>query len=222
MTQVIAIDGPSASGKSTVAKAVAKRLGFFYVDSGSIYRGITWHALENEVDIHDADAVIQNTRSADWVFRAEQNVAVFSINGYTPTDELRTARLSEAVSDVASMPKVRAFVNDRLRELTGLGSLTIDGRDIGSVVFPDTPYKFYLDADPAERAQRRYRELVETGEAEKAQEVLESLKRRDAKDSSREEAPLKVADGAYVINSTSMTIDEVVQAVIDKVEGDLR
>lgn len=215
---VIAIDGPSASGKSTVAKRVAKKLDLFYVDSGAIYRGITWHALENGIDISDADALIANTEAADWQFRAEDNVSAYSINGYTPVDELRTARLNEAVSDVASLPDVRAFVNANLRSLTELGSLTIDGRDIGSVVFPDAEYKFYLDASPEERAQRRYRELVAKGEADKAQEVLESLKRRDEKDSNRAEAPLLVADGAAVIDTTLMDIDEVVGAIVELIQ----
>ena len=221
MSGVIAVDGPSASGKSTVAKAVARKLGFFYVDSGSIYRGITWDALENGVDLLDADAVIAHTLKADWQFRAEHNISVFSINGYTPVDELRTARLNESVSDVASHPKIRAFVNEKMRAMVALGTLTIDGRDIGTVVFPDAKFKFYLDASPEERAQRRYRELVAKGQADKAQEVLESLKRRDEKDATREAAPLQVADGAQVIDTTNMSIDDVVNAIVEVVRGNV-
>jgi CMP/dCMP kinase len=219
MSNVIAVDGPSASGKSTVAKAVARRLGFFYVDSGAIYRGITWDALEHGVDILDGDAVIAHTLKADWRFRVENHVSVFSINGYTPVDELRTARLNEAVSDVASQPKIREFVNEKMKAMVELGTLTIDGRDIGTVVFPDATFKFYLDASPEERAQRRYRELVAKGEAEQAAEVLESLKRRDEKDATREAAPLQVAEDAQVIDTTNMSIEDVVEAIVQVVQG---
>lgn len=217
MSDVIAVDGPSASGKSTVAKRVAKRLGFFYVDSGAIYRGITWLALEHGIDVSDADAVIAHTERSEWVFRAENHISAYSIDGFSPVDELRTTRIHEAVSVVATQAKVRAFVNEKLRSLTSLGSLTIDGRDIGTVVFPDARFKFYLDASPEERAQRRYRELVAKGEAEKAQEVLESLRRRDQMDTTRTEAPLQVAKGARVIDTTSMSIEDVVDLIVTTV-----
>jgi cytidylate kinase len=217
--KTIAIDGPSASGKSTVSKGVARELGIIYVDSGALYRGVTWQALRRGVDIHRAAAVVDAMLDAEWNFFVEDGAAIFSIDGDVPVQELREKDVREAVADVAAMPEVRRFVVESLQSLAGFGSLVMEGRDIGTVVFPDSPYKFYLDADPEERALRRYRELVAAGEDEKAHEVMESLKRRDQIDSTRKMDPLVVAPGACIIDSTSMTLEEVVRTVIAKVEG---
>ena len=142
---------------------------------------------------------------------------VFSIDGVEPGEALRDKAVREAVSDVAAMPAVRAFVVAKLRKLKKLGSLAMEGRDIGSVVFPNTPYKFYLDANPEKRAERRHAELIARGETEEAQEVLESLKRRDEKDSSRKAAPLKVADGAYVIDTSEYDVDGVARVLLGRI-----
>ena len=147
----------------------------------------------------------------------QDGAAVFSVDGDVPVQELREKNVRESVANVAAIPEVRKFVVDSLRSLAGFGSLVMEGRDIGTVVFPDSPYKFYLDADPEERAMRRYRELVAAGESEKAEEVMESLRKRDKIDSTRKTDPLVVAPGAQVIDSTSMTLEDVVQAVIDSV-----
>jgi cytidylate kinase len=216
---VVAIDGPSASGKSTVSKASAKALGFIYVDSGAIYRGVTWAALQSGVDVHDHAAVVESLKKSAWAFRVENGAAVFAIDGVTPVDELRSKAVRENVSEVASIPAVRDFIVENLRKQAELGSIVMEGRDITTVVFPDTPFKFYLDADPEERAMRRYRELVAKGEDEKAHEVLESLKKRDEKDANRQTAPLQVAEDATIINSTSMGIEEVVGTVLKQVRG---
>jgi cytidylate kinase len=209
------VDGPSASGKSTVSKGVANELGFIYVDSGALYRGVTWHAIRNGVDTKDAAAVVESMHQAQWDFFVQEGAAVFSIDGDVPVQELREKEVREAVADVAAIPAVRQFVVENLQSLENFGSLVMEGRDIGTVVFPDSPYKFYLDADPQERAMRRYRELVTMGEDEKAHEVLESLKKRDQIDSTRKTHPLQVAEGAHVINSTSMTIDAVIGTITD-------
>lgn len=216
--KTIAIDGPSASGKSTVSKGVAAELGYIYVDSGALYRGVTWQALRSHVDVHDADAVVACMQEAEWNFFIQEGKAVFSVDGDIPVQELREKDVRESVSAVAAVPAVRAFVNDSLRSLAAFGSLVMEGRDIGTVVFPDSPYKFYLDADPQERAMRRYRELAAAGEDEKAHEVMESLKKRDEIDSTRKTDPLAVAPGAQVIDSTSMTLEDVIRTVIDAVK----
>lgn len=222
MTDVkaIAIDGPSASGKSTVSKGVAATLGFIYVDSGALYRGVTWQAIRKGVDTKDADAVIESMHNAEWDFFVQDGAAIFSVDGDVPVQELREKDVREAVADVAAVSEVRKFVVDSLQSLENFGSLVMEGRDIGTVVFPDSPYKFYLDADPEERAMRRYRELVAAGEDEKAHEVMDSLKKRDKIDSTRKTDPLTVAPGAQKIDSTSMTLEEVIQAVIDVVKGE--
>ncbi|MDZ8117513.1 (d)CMP kinase [Pontiella agarivorans] len=218
MNKTIAIDGPSASGKSSVSKGVAAALGFIYVDSGALYRGITWQALRKGVDVHDAAAVIACMENTDWDFFVQDGAATFSVDGNVPVQELRKKDVRENVSFVAVIPEVRTFVVDSLRALEHFGSLVMEGRDIGTKVFPDSPYKFYLDADPEERAMRRYRELVAAGENEKAEEVMESLKKRDKIDSTRKTDPLTVAPGAQVIDSTSMTLDDVIQTVVDAVK----
>ncbi|MBN2163482.1 MAG: (d)CMP kinase [Pontiellaceae bacterium] len=215
--KTIAIDGPSASGKSTVSKGVAKELGFTYVDSGALYRGVTWQALRKGVDTKDPEAVIDSMYDADWDFFVQDGATVFSIDGDVPVQELREKDVRESVANVAAIPEVRKFVVENLQSLANFGSLVMEGRDIGTVVFPDSPYKFYLDADPEERAMRRYRELVSAGEDEKAHEVMESLKKRDKIDSTRKTDPLVVAPGALVIDSTSMTLEDVIRTVIDAV-----
>ncbi len=217
MVKAIAIDGPSASGKSSVSKGVAAELDFIYVDSGALYRGITWQALRKGVDTKNAEAVLDCMYAAAWDFFVQDGASAFSIDGDVPVQELREKDVRENVANVAAIPEVRKFVVESLQSLANFGSLVMEGRDIGTVVFPDSPYKFYLDADPEERAMRRYRELVEAGEDEKAHEVMESLKKRDKIDSTRKTDPLVVAPGAQVIDSTSMTLEDVIRTVIDAV-----
>lgn len=219
MGKAIAIDGPSASGKSSVSKGVAAALGVIYVDSGALYRGVTWQAIRKGVDTKDAAAVLEAMHQAEWDFFVQDGAAIFSVDGDVPVQELREKDVRESVADIAAVPEVRRFVVESLQSLANFGSLVMEGRDIGTVVFPDSPYKFYLDADPKERAMRRYRELVAAGESEKAEEVMESLRKRDQIDSTRKADPLVVAPGAQVIDSTSMTLEEVIQTVVGAVGG---
>jgi len=218
MAQNIAIDGPSASGKSTVSKGVAHALGFIYVDSGAFYRGVTWHALRQGTDPKDAEAVLNSMHNADWDFFVKDSAVFFSVNDAVPVQELREKEVREAVALVAAIPEVREFVVETLQSLQHFGSLVMEGRDIGTVVFPDSPFKFYLDADPEERAMRRYRELVAAGENEKAEEVMQSLQQRDQIDSTRKTAPLSVAPGARVIDTTHMTLEEVIKTIVTAIK----
>lgn len=215
--RIIAIDGPAASGKSTVAREVAKRMNCIYVDSGSFYRGVTWKMIKEGVNTKNPLQVLPALLKSKWTFAVRDHAVIFSIDGVEPGEALRDKDVREAVSDIAAIPGVRVFVVSHLRRLRKLGSLSMEGRDIGSVVFPKTPYKFYLDANPEERAKRRHAELVARGETEKAQEVLESLQRRDQKDSSRQAAPLKVADGAYVIDTSAYDAEGVVRILMDRI-----
>ena len=215
--RIIAIDGPAASGKSTVARETAKRLNCIYVDSGAFYRGVTWKMLQDGVNTKNPLLVLPALLKSKWTFEVRDHAVVFAIDGVEPGEALRDKDVREAVSDVAAIPGVRTFVVANLRKLQKLGSLAMEGRDIGSVVFPKTPYKFYLDANPEERAKRRHAELVARGETEKAQEVMESLQRRDEKDSSRKAAPLKVADGAYVIDTSEYDVDGVARVLLGRI-----
>lgn len=217
-TDVIAVDGPSASGKSTVSKQVAEKLGYIYVDSGALYRGITWLAVQRNLDVKNKPSVAALAALTRWHFFIKDGAVRFTVDEQDPGDAIRGQAVRERVSDVAAVPEVRRCIVDKLREMVRLGPLVIEGRDIGSVVFPSTPYKFYLDADPEERARRRCQELVKTEGSGTVEEVYHSLQKRDKKDSTRKTAPLQIALGADVINSTGMSIDEVVEYIVTKYE----
>jgi cytidylate kinase len=215
---VVAIDGPAASGKSTVARQTAQALGWIYVDSGALYRGLTWKALRENVDTaRPADVAALLPRIA-WDFFEDQRAIRFTLDGEDPGQQLRSELVSKAASDIAAVPEVRAFVVSELRKMTAFGPLVMEGRDIGSVVFPDTPFKFYLDANPAERARRRAAELAQAEGGGDVAQVLSSLTRRDQKDSDRKTAPLQIPLGARVIDSTQLGIADVVALIL----GELR
>jgi len=214
MSYVVAIDGPAASGKSTVARKVAAGLDdALYVDSGAVYRGITWAALERGVDVHDAAAVERMLEDLDVGFFSRDGAVGFGIDGVEPGAAIRTPAVNDAVSPIAVIPAVRVQVVKWLQQMASLGPLVMEGRDIGTAVFPATPLKFYLDASPEERVRRRHREMVAERAVEE-DEVGESLLRRDKIDSSRKMDPLQVASGATRIDSTGMGIDDVVNAIL--------
>lgn len=216
---VIAIDGPSASGKSTVARETARALGFNYVDSGALYRGLTWKCLREGINIEDPRQVIDLVARVQLEFFVEEGAVRFSLDGEDPGAQIRSVAVQERVSDLAALPEVRAVIVQHLRNTARFGSLVMEGRDIGTVVFPEAPFKFYLDADPEERARRRHQEMVQSAADTTVDNVLASLQRRDRKDSTRKAAPLQIALGAKVIDSTSMAIEEVVRLVIDQVKS---
>lgn len=211
---VVAIDGPSASGKSTVARRTAEELGFIYVDSGALYRGITWKALRDGVGTDDPDKVIELLGRIHLEFLVENRQVLFTIDGESPGDQLRSEPVRERVADIAAIPEVRAFLVRLLQDTARFGNIVMEGRDIGTVVFPDAAYKFYLDANPEERARRRFEEIARKEHISNVGEVLNSLARRDHKDSTRKTAPLQIALGAQVIDSTSMSVEDVVRKVV--------
>ncbi len=214
--RVIAIDGPSGAGKSSVSKEVGKRLGFLHVDSGALYRIVTWQCLEQGVDTANPEAVAALAAALKIDFSAEDGRIVYEINGIRPDKELREPRINAHASPVATVPAVRAKITEELRNLVRFGDLIIEGRDITTAVFPDTPARFYLEADPAVRAQRRQLEEVQKGVANQSVDaVKESLLARDKIDSSRACAPLRKADGVFAIDSTYLTLEEVIQTVIN-------
>lgn len=216
---MVAIDGPSASGKSTVSREVARALGFVYVDSGSLYRGITWKALREGVNCRDRDAILAMVARMQIEFFLDGLVVRFRIDGADPGQDIRSQGVVDNVSDVAAMPEVRQFINRHLRSMSSFGPLVMEGRDIGSVVFPDTAHKYYLDADPEERARRRHRELAGESAAGGVDDVLDSLRRRDHKDTTRQTAPLQIALGAKVINTTSLSIEQVTSLIASEIRA---
>lgn len=191
---VIAIDGTSASGKSTNAKLVAGALGFVYVDTGAMYRTLAWHCLRQHIDVNNEKAVAAACRKWKTSLECVDGHVHLKVDGYYPEKEIRTAEVSAAVPHVAAVPKVRDWMKKTQRECIRFGNLVMEGRDIGTNIFPETDYKYYLDAHLEERSRRRA-----------AEGVQENLAARDQRDSQRAAAPLMIALGAKVINNSQMT-----------------
>jgi cytidylate kinase len=200
---VIAIDGTSASGKSTNAKVVAKALGYVYVDTGAMYRTLAWYCLQKKADVDDAKAVAALCRKWNTSLECVHDQVHLLVDGYYPAREIRTTETTAAVSHVATVPKVREWMKKKQRECIQFGNLVMEGRDIGTNVFPETDYKFYLDAALDERSKRRA-----------AEGVNENLAARDQRDSQRASAPLMVALGAMVINNSHMTTEQTSGLII--------
>ena len=205
--RVVAIDGPAASGKSSVARRLARRLGFAYVNSGAIYRALTWHILQKGIDTRDADRVIQAVESAQIACHLQNNESRILIDNVDPTDYLRNDRVNESVSHVSSVARVREIAVQKMRDCARNHDVVMEGRDIGSVVFPVTPYKFYVDASPDVRLRRRA-----------AQGERDEIKMRDQADSSRPVSPLVIAQDAQVIDTSHLTIEGVVNEIIARLE----
>jgi len=211
---VIAIDGTSASGKSTNAKLVARALGCVYADTGAMYRTLAWYCLNHRIDVQDARAVAAACRKwktkLDCVETDSLRVARLFVDGYFPEKEIRTAEVSAAVPHVAAIPKVREWMVKRQRECLQFGNLVMEGRDIGTNVFPETDFKFYLDAKLEERSRRRA-----------ADGVRENLAARDQRDSQRAVAPLMIPLGARVINNSNLTSEQTSGLIIAEVRKQL-
>jgi cytidylate kinase len=213
---IIAIDGPAGSGKSTVAKRVARRLGYRYLDTGAMYRALAFRALASGVSPSDEDKVTAIARRDEVTFAHEPGEPLPSrvfIAGEDVTSAIRTPSVDDAVSAVAKLPQVRSAMLEQQRHLGHGSDIVVEGRDIGTVVFPDAAVKVFLTASPLERAKRRAAQQAAAGSHVDAGEVLESIVRRDAADSSREVAPLIAAKDAFELDTTGLTIDEVVERI---------
>jgi cytidylate kinase len=205
--RVVAIDGPAASGKSSVAREIARRLGFAYVNSGAMYRALTWHILEQGIDPAETERVIESIESTAITCDLQNNESRLLIDGIDPVDRLRDDRVNDGVPLVSRIPRVRQILVEKMREYARACDLVMEGRDIGSIVFPDTPYKFYLDASPEVRAQRRA-----------AQGERDAVAARDHADSSRADSPLVVAKDAQFIDTSHLSIAEVVDEILRQLE----
>ena len=218
MSRVIAIDGPSGAGKSSVSRIVGKKLGFLHVDSGALYRIMTWQALVRKVDTDTPDAVAAFAPTVEIECRPENGAIAYYVGGELPGDRIRTPEINAHASQVATVKQVRDKVTAILRDMTRFGDLVVEGRDITTAVFPDSPARFYLTASAEARASRRQKEEVEKGIAnQSAAAVKASLLARDAIDSTRKYAPLRKADGAIEIDSSDLTLEQVVDIVVEKV-----
>lgn len=215
MANVIAIDGPSGAGKSSVSRLVGKRLGYLHVDSGALYRIMTWQCLVHGVDTSAPAAVVEFVRNVTVESRPEDGAIAYYVDGEAPGDRIRTPEVTAHASEVARLPEVRAIITSALRGMASCGNLVVEGRDITTAVFPDSPARFYLTASAEARARRRQKEEVEKGIANQSAETVKaSLLAHDRMDSSRACAPLRKADGALEIDSSDMTLEEVVETVL--------
>ena len=215
MANVIAIDGPSGAGKSSVSRIVGEKLGYLHVDSGALYRIMTWQCLENKIDTSDPAAVAAFAKSVAVECRPESGAIAYYVKGVPPGNRIRTPEINAHASQVATVKEVRDRITAILRGMTEHGNLVVEGRDITTAVFPDSPARFYLTASAEARAKRRQKEEIEKGIANQSAEAVKaSLLARDRIDSSRKYAPLRKADGAMEIDSSDLTLEQVVETVL--------
>jgi CMP/dCMP kinase len=203
----VSIDGPAASGKSTVARKLAERLGLIMVNTGAMYRAVAWATIQKAIDIMDANAVIKMLEEVELTCGVEDGRSTILVDGVSPGQALREDPVNQRVSIVAQIPEVRNLLVKKQRDYLTLGSLVMEGRDIGTVVFPDTPFKIYIDASEEVREARR-----------KAEGIEDSVGDRDRNDSERKVSPLQVAHGAVVIDSSHLGIEDVLAKVLEVLE----
>lgn len=213
----IALDGPSGAGKSTVAKALAKRLDIIYLDTGAMYRSLAYVAVKQGIDVNDEAAVRPMLDNLDMKIITGDSQQII-VNGENVTPFIREHYVSKAASDISALPAVRIKLVELQREIAKNDCVVLDGRDIGTYVLPDAKYKFFITATPEVRAKRRFEELKAKGDAPSYEKVLEDIKVRDYNDSHRAFAPLKQADDAVLVDTTNMSIDEVIDFVLNKME----
>ncbi len=214
---IIAIDGPAASGKSTAAKRLAKELGYLYLDTGAMYRAITYSVIKNSI-FDDLEKIIDFVRNLELRMKYENEITRVFVNGEEVTDFIRTPEVSGKVSEISRIPEVRSEMVKLQRKLAEQGNLVAEGRDITTVVFPNADVKIFMTASVNERANRRYKEHQERGDNITFEEVLENLKKRDEIDSGRKVSPLRKADDAVELDTTNLTVDEELKRMVSLVE----
>jgi len=214
---IVAIDGPAGAGKSTVAKIIAQRMGFLYIDTGAMYRALTLKALESKTDINNSQRVIElaSITVIDLINEPDGTLKVF-LDGRDVSILIRQPFITKVVSDIAKIKEVREAMVRLQRRMGRARDSVLDGRDIGTVVFPDADKKFFIDANPEERVKRRHKELIGLGQDVSRDDVKADLTNRDKIDTTREVAPLKKADDAIYIDTTDLSIDEVVSKVLEE------
>ena len=215
---VITIDGPAGAGKTSIAKIVSRKLGYNYIDTGAMYRAITWKAFREDIDLEAKENLINMVRHTKIELKNRAGMVRVYLDGKDVTNKIRSKRLAEGASILGTIPEVREQLVKIQRRLGSSGRIVVEGRDIGTVVFPKADYKFYLDASVKQRALRRYRELKAKGEEVELAELEKAIRFRDRRDRTREVAPLKIAPDAVVVDSTHMSKKEVVEFILKRIQ----
>ncbi len=214
----VAVDGPAGAGKSSISKIVAKKLGYLYIDTGAMYRSVTWAVLHNHIDVNNQTAVEALLPELDLTMEASDDSCKVFIAGQDVTDFIRTPQVNNAVSIVASYKGVRQYLVERQRLMAEAGGVILDGRDIGSVVLPNAELKIYLTASVEARAMRRYLEVKGTVNEQTLEDIKESVMQRDDMDKNRKESPLIQVEDAVLVDSSEMTFDETVERILHLVQ----
>ncbi|HIS05881.1 MAG TPA: (d)CMP kinase [Candidatus Fimenecus stercoravium] len=217
----VAIDGPAGAGKSSIARAAAKKLGFIYVDTGALYRAVGVYGLRNGIDNKDAEAVAGMLPHISVELKFRNGVQHVYLNGEDVSEEIRTPPASMAASDVSAVPAVRQFLFDLQRDIAAKNDCIMDGRDIGTVVLPNAQVKIFLTASPEARAMRRYKELQEKGAKDTYEEVLADLLQRDYNDSHRAVAPLKPAEDSITVDNSGLSLEDSIEQVLSVIRAAL-
>ena len=215
---IIAVDGPAGTGKSTLALRLARHFGWRYIDSGAMYRALAVWAAEQGVPWTDEPALARICAQLTFDFSLHEGQLVIHVDGRDVTCAIRRQGVGEGASRVATLRRIREILVEKQRRLGCAGGIVMDGRDIGTVVFPDADVKFYLDATPEARGRRRWLELQRHGVQRSLPEVIEAIRRRDHEDKSREASPLRIPDGAYYIDTTNLSVDDVFELMVDKIK----
>lgn len=216
----VAIDGPAGAGKSTIAKAAAKELGFIYVDTGALYRTIALNAVRSNA-IDSTEAIVSLLEKTDVKLGYDNGMQRVYLNGEDVSDFIRTPEISMGASRVSAIPEVRAFLLELQRDIAKNNNVIMDGRDIGTVVLPDAQCKIFLFASPECRAERRYKELIEKGENVKYEDVLEDVNQRDYQDSHREIAPLKPTEESIMADTSKLSLEESIELIINIIKENM-
>lgn len=214
----VAVDGPAGAGKSSISKIVAKKLGYLYIDTGAMYRSVTWAVLHNHIDVNNQKAVEALLPELELTMEASDDSCKVFIAGQDVTDFIRTPQVNNAVSIVASYKGVRQYLVERQRLMAEAGGVILDGRDIGSVVLPNAELKIYLTASVEARAMRRYLEVKGTVNEQTLEDIKDSVMQRDDMDKNRKESPLIQVEDAILVDSSEMTFDETVEHILHLVQ----